>query len=145
MRFPEKKRKIPGFFLWVTCLHCFQGLTVGDFSTPALADLDGDGDLDLASGELYGTFAFFENTGTVLAPAFVERTGTDNPLATYAVGYDSAPFTVHGIAPVSDTLTIEAGITTQFSEAFSAYVEYALATGAGFHGHNFTAGVSWSF
>ena len=34
-------------------------------STPALADLDDDGDLDLMVGEYYGNFQYFENVNTV--------------------------------------------------------------------------------
>jgi hypothetical protein len=69
----------------------FDGLDVGFNSTPALADLDDDGDLDMVSGGYYGGFAYFENTGTVNSPAFVQRTGIDNPLDGLSVGNFSAP------------------------------------------------------
>ena len=39
-------------------------------STPALGDLDGDGDLDLLSGVGHGHFYYFQNSGTSSVPDF---------------------------------------------------------------------------
>ena len=48
------------------------GITSGSsyFQNPTTADIDGDGDFDLLTTELYGNFAYFENTGTAASPAF---------------------------------------------------------------------------
>ncbi len=59
--------------------HRHAVLQVGSFSTPALADLDADGDADLVIGSRGSTLLYFENTGTTDNPAFTERTGPDNP------------------------------------------------------------------
>ena len=48
----------------------FVELSRGSNATPALADMDGDGDLDLFAGESSGTLNYFENVGTTTAPSF---------------------------------------------------------------------------
>jgi uncharacterized protein YuzB (UPF0349 family) len=61
----------------------------GNFSTPAVADLDNDGDLDIMSGTAYGDYLYFLNTGTNTAPAFSGP--VTNPFGIVNIGYDSAP------------------------------------------------------
>lgn len=47
------------------------GLTsLGYFSIPTLADLDGDGDMDILAGGYYGVLYYFQNTGTASNPQF---------------------------------------------------------------------------
>ena len=67
------------------------GADVGELSAPALADLDGDGDLDAVVGEKEGGFRYFENTGTRAAPRFVERSGAANPFDGFDAGSNSGP------------------------------------------------------
>jgi hypothetical protein len=65
-------------------------LDVGDRNKPALADIDGDGDLDAFFGSKYYGICYFENTGGDENPVFVQRYGYDNPL--YDVwDYGTAP------------------------------------------------------
>ncbi len=49
--------------------------------SPALADLDDDGDIDLILlRDFYGNIAYFENTGTATTPVFTHLTGEASPL-----------------------------------------------------------------
>ena len=61
-------------------------LEVGEDSEPTLADLDNDGDFDLAVGKERGAIDYFENTGTSINPDFVKRAGSDNPFISNNVG-----------------------------------------------------------
>ena len=56
------------------------GIEPGNSIRYALADLDGDGDIDLVAGSRSSAFQYYENTGSVTDPVFTQRTGTDNPL-----------------------------------------------------------------
>ncbi|MEM0992071.1 MAG: T9SS type A sorting domain-containing protein, partial [Bacteroidota bacterium] len=64
------------------------GLDVGFRSSAQLIDVDGDSDLDLVSGEYYGTFLYYQNDGS---NHFIQQTGSDNPLNDLDIGYDSTP------------------------------------------------------
>lgn len=74
-------------------IHGFSSLGVGQNSAPALADLDGDGDLDAIVGrEFPGDLRYFENTGAAASPSFIERTGSLSPFPqSIAVYARSAP------------------------------------------------------
>lgn len=48
----------------------YMGIDVGDFSTPVLEDLDGDGLTDLVSGKKTGFLCYYRNTGTLTNPIF---------------------------------------------------------------------------
>ena len=66
-------------------------VNAGNYISPALIDLDGDGDLDLIAGRDRGTIAYLENTGTSTNPVFTERSGALNPLDSVNVGTFSSP------------------------------------------------------
>ena len=53
----------------------FNGIDVGSYSTPFIEDVDGDGDLDLVSGNNAGTITYYENDNS----SFVLKTDDDNP------------------------------------------------------------------
>ncbi|HEU4699369.1 MAG TPA: VCBS repeat-containing protein [Gemmatimonadales bacterium] len=56
---------------WELADSALVALTRGSYATPALVDIDGDGDLDLFAGESSGELNFWRNEGTRAAPRFV--------------------------------------------------------------------------
>ena len=54
----------------------FDGVDIGDYSAPALGDIDGDGDLDIVIGGFDGQLRTFTNNGLGV---FTELTGASNP------------------------------------------------------------------
>ena len=77
--------KIP---LWTTITENYIYLDVGYYSSPAFADIDNDGDLDLFIGEDKGNIIYYRNDGTESEP---EWTFIDNEYYSINVAYDSSP------------------------------------------------------
>jgi len=51
----------------------FVGIDVGNYSTPELADVDSDGDLDLTIGKAVGNISHYENTGNASIPVWTKN------------------------------------------------------------------------
>jgi Ca2+-binding RTX toxin-like protein len=60
-------------------------------STPTLADLDADGDLDALIGKKDGNLNYYQNTGSSSNPVYTPQTGTANPFNGIDIGSYSAP------------------------------------------------------
>ena len=70
--------------------NLFNGIDVGDYSTPTFADIDKDGDLDFVLGEYNGILKYFLNESSGGTISFTEKTSTDNPFNGFDVGNHSA-------------------------------------------------------
>ncbi|MDP2260745.1 MAG: FG-GAP-like repeat-containing protein, partial [Caulobacter sp.] len=81
----------PAFEQRVGGANPFAAIDVGDYSAPTLADIDGDGDLDLIVGNRDGFLRYFENTGDADSPVYVERTGAANPFDGHDENGHTAP------------------------------------------------------
>ena len=63
----------------------FNGIDVGDFSSSAFADIDGDNKIDLVVGEHTGTLRYFLNESNT-SIVFTDKTESNNPLNTVNAG-----------------------------------------------------------
>ena len=73
-------------------LNPFAGIDVGGNSSPAVIDIDGDGDLDVISGEIRGRLRWIENvTPSGGAPRFVLKKLSSGPFASFNAGIASMP------------------------------------------------------
>jgi hypothetical protein len=75
-------RQEPAFVERLGSGNPFAAIDVGDFSAPALADLDGDGDRDVLVGAEVGRARYFRNTGSAATAVYTELTGGANPMPT---------------------------------------------------------------
>lgn len=57
----------------------------GNQSSPAFVDMDGDGDQDMLSTENYGSYYYYENTGSASSPSYAAR--AKNPFGLAAPQY----------------------------------------------------------
>lgn len=77
----------PAFATWST--NPFGLTSVGSSPSPVLADIDGDGDLDVFVGDTGGSTVFFPNTGTARSPAFAAA--VTNPFGLAATESNPVP------------------------------------------------------
>ncbi len=66
-------------------------ITLVNWSSPAFADIDNDGDKDCFIGNINGTIYYYKNTGTAALPVFTLQAGASNPFNGVDVGSNASP------------------------------------------------------
>ncbi|MTI19484.1 VCBS repeat-containing protein, partial [Fulvivirga sp. RKSG066] len=81
-----------------------------NYSIPGIADLDGDGDLDILSGDNYGTWSYFQNDGTACSLEMAQTaTVTIDPIADQTVAAAETSFICAGETTI-DLASSEVGV-----------------------------------
>ena len=109
------------------------GFDVDTESDPSFADMDGDGDLDMISGENDGVFNYYKNIGTPTSPLFTEMSPGNNPLTGFDVGEDNKMelVDIDGDGDFDLFCGEEDGILNFFENTGTAYIpEFTQRTGA---------------
>jgi hypothetical protein len=75
---------------WIVVAEDYLFLDIGEYSAPALVDIDGDFDMDLFLGECEGNIHFYQNEGTI--PLSQWSKITENYFAIEADDYSSPTF-----------------------------------------------------
>ena len=100
-------------------------------SSPAFADIDGDGDLDAFVGQYDGFARFFENTGTATAPVFAARSFTSFGLGYVAMNSDPAFADLDGDGDLDAFVGERGGLTIYFENTGTATAPAFAATNVG--------------
>ena len=104
----------------------FDDISVDNNSAPALADIDGDGDLDAVVGAGDGTLSYFENDSE---GSFEEVTGADNLFDDIDIGRQSAPTfaDLDGDGVLELVVGTSSGTVDVFESAISASIDTTIA------------------
>src|SRR5262245_38200427 len=124
---------VPIYTLQTGPTNPFNGIDVGVLGTPALADLDGDLDLDLLVGADNGTLRYFQNMGTASGPMYVPQTGASNPFNNVNLGGYARPALgdVDRDGDLDVVVAVGAGMLSYYRNTGSVTAPaYALQTGA---------------
>jgi VCBS repeat-containing protein len=128
----------PAFALQSGTANPLNGIDVDINATPALADIDGDGDLDVVVGDAAGTISYFKNTGSATAPVFAGQTGANNPFDAIDIPNSSAPSfaDLDGDGDLDLTIGGYGGALTQMQNTGTATAPGFAAGANPFSGYN---------
>ena len=103
------------------------GLDAGDYSNPVFIDVNGDGKMDLVSGQYYSPLRYYLNESSGNTITFTNKTGDDNPFSKINyVGTDFAPaFTdINGDGKVELLVGIGSGHFLYVINYFGSWVSF---------------------